>query len=112
LGLPFWAGARGRAGVFSARPRDVALVLCPPRSLSRLLYVTPSLTALLRAPLLSAPPRHSYEEDHEHDGDCHHDHDDAGANRKYNKGGAHASPSQWTVAPAYLRDRQVGGVAS
>jgi hypothetical protein len=111
-GLPFWVGAGVWAGVFSARPRDVALVLCPPRSLSRLLYVTPSLTALLGAAHLSAPHRHSHEEDHEHDGDCHHDHDYAGANRKYDNGGAHASPSQWTVAPAYLRDRQVGGVAS
>jgi hypothetical protein len=82
------------AGVLSARPRNVAFALCPPRSLSRLLYVSPSLTALLGAALLSAPHRHSHEEDHEHDGDCHHDHDDAGANRKYDKGDAHASPSQ------------------
>jgi hypothetical protein len=105
-------GAGVWAGVFSARPRDIALVLCPPRSLSRLLYVTPSLTALLGAAHLSAPHRHSHEEDHEHDGDCHHDHDYTGANRKYYKSGGHASPSQWTVAPAYLRDLQVGGVAS
>jgi hypothetical protein len=85
-------------GVFSSRSRDVALALCPARSLSRLFYVTPSLTALLGAALLSAPHRHGHEEDHQHDGDCHHDYDDAGANRKYDKGGGHASPSQWTVA--------------
>jgi hypothetical protein len=85
LRLPFWVWV----GVFSARPRNVALALCPPRSLSRFVYVAPSLTTLLGAAFLSAPHRHGHEEDHEHDGDCHHDHDDAGANREHNKAGAH-----------------------
>jgi hypothetical protein len=88
LQLPFWVWV----GVFSARPRNVALALCSPRSLSRLLYVAPSLTALLGAALLSAPHRRSHEENHEHDGDRDHDHDDAGANREHNKAGAHPAP--------------------
>ncbi|HEX3263203.1 MAG TPA: hypothetical protein VHR37_06020 [Solirubrobacterales bacterium] len=87
-------------GVFSSRPRNVALALCPPRSLSRLLYIAASVVALLGAAFLSAPHRQSYEEDHEHDGDCHHDHDDARANREDNKAGAHPASSFRQPSPA------------
>jgi hypothetical protein len=108
LRLPFWVWV----GVFSARPRIVALALCPPRSLSRLLYVAPSLTALLGAALLSAPHRHSHQEHDEHDGDCHHDHDDAGANREHNKAGAHPAPPSGNLPGSIpLKKRETRNVA-
>jgi hypothetical protein len=76
-------------------------VLWPPHSLSALLDVTPSRTTPLCLTPLTAPHRHSHEQNHKHNRDRHHDHDDTGVNSKHDKGGAHASPP-WTVAPAYL----------
>jgi hypothetical protein len=76
-----------------------------------LLQITMSLTAPLCRTRLTAPHRHSHEQNHKHDRDRHHDHDDPGVNREYDKG-AHASPVPWTVAPAYLRDPQSEFVAA
>jgi hypothetical protein len=84
--LPVWAD------IFSPLPRIIAIAL-PPFSLSRLIDVTPSLATLLCATPLTAPRRHSDDQNHKHDCGRHHDHDDAGANREHDNGGAHASPS-------------------
>jgi hypothetical protein len=62
--------------------RAVAVALFPPR-FSGLTFVTPSLTALLCATLLSAPHRHRHQQHHKHDRDCDRDHDDPAANREY-----------------------------
>ena len=64
---------------------NVAIVLCPPRSLSALICVTPSLTAPLCPTLLSAPHRHRHEQHHKHDRARDRDHDDAAANREHDK---------------------------
>lgn len=82
-----------RAEALSALPRDVALVLCPPRSLAGLIDITSSLTAPLGTTPLSAPHRRGHEQHHKHDRGGYRDHNNASTNREHNKGGAHpASP--------------------
>jgi fatty acid desaturase len=76
--LPFLVWAE----VLSALPRNVAVALCPSRSVSGL---TPSLTAPLCGTLLLVPHRHRHEQHHEHDRERDRDHDDAGANREDDK---------------------------
>jgi hypothetical protein len=79
--------------VLSTLSRNVAIVLCPPCSLSALICVTPSLTAPLCPTLLSAPHRRRHEQHHKHDRDRDRDHDDAAANREHDKAGVgHATP--------------------
>src|SRR5665809_12490 len=111
LQLPVWAE------VLSALTRSVAVALLPPR-FSGLICVTPSLTALLCATLLSAPHRHRHQQHHKHDRARYRDHDDAAANRERDKGGAHrASPSakpvlQHTRHGPSSRSRSCGPVAA
>jgi hypothetical protein len=80
--------------------RGIALALCSHRSLSGLIEVTASLTAPLRATLLTPPHRHRHDQNDKHYRGRDHDHDDAGADREQDKDGAHhVSPS----APPFLQ---------
>jgi hypothetical protein len=55
-----------RAQVLSTPTRGIALALCSPRPLSGLIEVTPSLTAPLRATLLTPPHRHRHDQNDKH----------------------------------------------